>query len=520
MPFSLTRQDLVLALLAGLLVAWYVARAGSGFPLDDSWIHQTYGRNVAQYGEWAFLPGQPSAASTSPLYTVLLSLGYALNIPYAIWTHALGALALMLAAFTAVRMVRIIQPQPAWLSWGLGLLIVACWHLVWAAASGMETMLFAALTLMLMGLAWRELDADTSRAALWRRGFLFGAVTALAMLARPEGIALGGIVAALMLITRPHGSLQRVLEWGTAAALGFAILAAPYLLLNLQLTGGLLPNTAAAKFEQHAVLLQLPLLQRLSSLFLAIMTGGQILLIPGIFVYALNLLPRYDWRRSLFFALPLLWPISLLFLYALRLPAAYQHGRYVIPALPFFVLAGGIGTLILLARLPRGKALSQVMARVLSQTWLFSLILVYLAFALFLGAQAYQRDVAVINEEMVASAFWIRDNLSEEELLAIHDIGAVGYFTPRPMLDIAGLVSPDVVPIVTDADALWALMQARDARYLMAFPDQIPGRNPEDPRLCEIFNTQGPASRSLDGPNMSVYRLIWEGDCPAVQAAS
>ena len=54
-------------LLALLLVTIYVLAAGGSFPLDDSWIHQTYGRNLALNGEWAFLPGKPSAASTSPL---------------------------------------------------------------------------------------------------------------------------------------------------------------------------------------------------------------------------------------------------------------------------------------------------------------------------------------------------------------------------------------------------------------------------------------------------------------------
>src|SRR5258708_24336411 len=32
-----------------------------GFPLDDAWIHLTYTRNFASYGQWAFQPGHPSA---------------------------------------------------------------------------------------------------------------------------------------------------------------------------------------------------------------------------------------------------------------------------------------------------------------------------------------------------------------------------------------------------------------------------------------------------------------------------
>ncbi len=60
-----------------------------GFPLDDAWIHQTYARNLALLAEWAFIPGQLSAGSTSPLWTILLApgtwIGLALTIGPGFW---------------------------------------------------------------------------------------------------------------------------------------------------------------------------------------------------------------------------------------------------------------------------------------------------------------------------------------------------------------------------------------------------------------------------------------------------
>jgi hypothetical protein len=36
-----------------------------GFPLDDSWIHQSVGRNFARFGSLGYLPHQRSSGSTS-----------------------------------------------------------------------------------------------------------------------------------------------------------------------------------------------------------------------------------------------------------------------------------------------------------------------------------------------------------------------------------------------------------------------------------------------------------------------
>lgn len=510
---SAFRRDSIFLVIAALMVSWYVLASGGGFALDDSWIHQVYGRNLAQNGEWAFIPGQPSAASTSPLYTVLLSIGYRLNIPFAFWTHLLGVLALVAAASFAARLADRMLPNRRYAGWLSGLAILLTWHLIWAAASGMETMLFGALTLATMFFAWREMDEHNfllptlinRRAAL--RGLLFGVVAALTTLARPEGILVAGLAGLGLLFLRP----KTLLVWIIGAAGGYGLTIAPYLLLNLQLTGGLLPNTAAAKFAQHAPLLTLSYPERILDMLIPIIAGGQALLLPGLVVYILMvvLVEKPSQRREIVLRLlPVLWPVALIALYAARLPASYQHGRYVIPALPAIVTIGTVGTVVMVER-GRKTLLSRTFSRALA----LSIVLLIVFFAFITGTDVYRRDVRIINEEMVASAYWIRDNIPPEELLAIHDIGAVGYFAPRPIVDVAGLISPDIIPLLGDTEAMWAYLQLYDARYLMAFPDQIPGDDPDDSRLCELFVTDGPTALATVGYNMTIYRLSWGGSC-------
>jgi hypothetical protein len=139
-------QYLTLILVTILSLAGYLllssTQHGPGFPLDDSWIHQAYARNLAQFGEWAFIPGQPSAGSTSPLWSALLSIGYLLNLNHFTFTFFLGWLVLLGISLLGMSLFNHLLPnRPLW-SLTAGLFLALEWHLVWAAASGMETLLF------------------------------------------------------------------------------------------------------------------------------------------------------------------------------------------------------------------------------------------------------------------------------------------------------------------------------------------------------------------------------------------
>ena len=100
---------LIIAFAALIAVLFYVFVSALifrvGFPLDDAWIHFTYARNFAEYGQWAFRLGEVSAASTAPLWTFLLSIGFLLKLAPYIWTFFLGWLILTLLGIHADRLL-------------------------------------------------------------------------------------------------------------------------------------------------------------------------------------------------------------------------------------------------------------------------------------------------------------------------------------------------------------------------------------------------------------------------------
>jgi 4-amino-4-deoxy-L-arabinose transferase-like glycosyltransferase len=374
-------------------------------------------------------------------------------------------------------------------------------------------MLFAMWTLVLIALSWHEADAgEPARSPRDEatRGAIFGAVSALATLTRPEGVVLAGLIGLSMIVVRPQGSWRRFFVWAIGAAATFFIVLTPYLILNLRLTGGLLPDTAAAKQAEAADFLAQNYLIRLKDMLIPLFAGALVFLIPGmVYVLVVTLGRVRSERARLFDLLPLIWAGALVALYAARLPASYQHGRYVMPALPSLILPGMVGTIALIRW---GR--TSLVRRVLTRSLAIATVLAFIIFALVIGANQYAQDVSIVDQEMVTAAHWIADHIPANELLAVHDIGAVGYFAPRPILDLAGLVSPEIVPFIKDANRLWDWLQQRRARFLMAFPDQIPGGRVNDPRLCPVFTTDGAAAKAVGGPNMTIYELAWEGNCP------
>src|SRR5436190_3595963 len=77
-------------------------RGGLGFPLDDSWIHLQFARNLARGLGLSYNPGHLVTGSTAPLWTALLSLLFLLPGSVVVWTKALG-IALHLAGIEATR---------------------------------------------------------------------------------------------------------------------------------------------------------------------------------------------------------------------------------------------------------------------------------------------------------------------------------------------------------------------------------------------------------------------------------
>ncbi len=209
-----------------------IAAAPFAYPLDDAYIHMALGRTLATTHLWGVVPGEPAAASSSPLWTLILAAFYAvvpndgafLYVPLLLNLAASGLLIFVLANTFAAR--------------PLAPVLVASILFAGSVASlamlGMEHVLHAALAVALCLAACAEMERDRPKL------FLVAALSAAAVATRYESAFL---VAALV------GLAAFRLRITLALALGIGGLfpIAAFGLLWLHDGGWFLPNSLILK---------------------------------------------------------------------------------------------------------------------------------------------------------------------------------------------------------------------------------------------------------------------------------
>jgi hypothetical protein len=281
----------------------------------------------------------------------------------------------------------------------------------------------------------------------------------------------------------------------TRYLIGFGALFGFYLLFNLAIGGAPMPNTFYAKQAEYVSWQALPILDRLGQMSLQLLVGPSLVLMPGTIGWLVKSARRKMWGSLA----ALIWTVGYLLLYISRLPV-YQHGRYIMPAMPIFFLFG----LLAFAEFDAGKMFARY-HWIGQVVWRGSIVMLAVAFV-FLGAQSYANDVALIESEMVVTAKWAAANLPPDALIAAHDIGALGYFDNHRLIDLAGLISPEVIPFIRDEPRLAEYLDQQGADYLIAFPGFYP-------LLTEntgiVFNSNSAVTREVfKEENMSIH--LWK----------
>ncbi len=430
-PLPKVAADLSLILLASFLSLAYFLRSNPGHLLvfDDSYITLRFAENFFRYNGITYDGSSFFSGATSPLHIVCIALlGLFMKMEEA--SLAIGVIFFVLSSFVVYLWTLALcgSRRPALLA---GMLMATSGWLIFDALNGMETTAFIFFSLATFYLYYR-----------YQPRALYALPLALSLLTRPEGLFIAGALWLWQLI-RYYLDRDKLILKQLSIALGiFFVLTVPYLILSFLQTGSLLPGTAYAKavfFGETAM----PLINK------AGFFKNRFLPFYGSFIYpaSLFILPLMLFARRVI-TLPYLWFYFFIFYgaYFTAYPGAIQNywNRYQHVFIPFIIMAIAVG--VMAAGGMVKKRVVQILAMIL-----IAVSIVYNQGISFINAdRTYGAEVISTRNPKIELALWLKRNTPDNALIALHDIGTVGYYSGRKMLDLVGLVNPEVTGYYLD----------------------------------------------------------------------
>ena len=412
--------------------------------LDDAYITYRYARNITLGRGFVYNVGERVLGTTTPGYTLFLAfLRWLTRIDFPTLSWALAVVFTALAGFTLFQLLRPwVRPAVALAG---ALLLVS--NPVLSSSVGMETSLyvfFIALTVLLV---------LVRRDRVWA-GLVIGA----AILVRPD--------AALLLSIPLFAVVDRHLSWRSLISVGviaFAVVV-PWLIFSTLYFGSPITHTLIAKQLE-------PLgLSASSRLFVRGFATIPTHYLGESVVYALYLplgvlgLRNVARRR----ARPVLAVMTWCVLYVLALSALGLPNYYIWYWAPLQVglvalAASGIDDFL---DVLKGLPWSQLKRVLIWQGSTLAIVAALVATQITSSYRALNLNPRFYTYRSVGE--YLRTSSPPDSLVATWEIGVIGYYSDRPMLDLYGLVSP----IVTDTNYLKAI-EARRPSYIIG--DQFTG---------------------------------------------
>ncbi len=450
---------LLLLLAVGLFV--FHARIYWQWTEDDAFITFRYASNVERGAGFVFNQGESIEGYSNFAWVVLgaaaLRAGQdPVRVAKSIGLAA-GVVALLLSWTLARRIWPGIGLGAVLAPYALALSPVLAQH----AVAGLETSLFAAL---LAGAVLLALPGTSAG-----RGVLLGLLHVLLTLTRSEG----AVIAAALLVLRGVCGPRRGAGGDpalTVASLVFLVLGALYTLWRYDTFHALFPNTfyAKARGGLHGII-----------------DGAQYSLdflrdSGGVLYTALALVPPLlGWGGATYWS-----ALVVLILYAGFIVVAggdwMSHYRFYAHVFPLLAALVAVGFMRLLA-LPRpgtwrAAGLYAAAAAVLLGTFLGIGNTELRVARAVLPALAAHNYLSQNYEEL---GLWFKENTAADATIAVSDVGAVGYFSQRRILDMFGLIDPHIARLRGrmhyKADPRYVLARAPDYIVLVSLNDQGAG---------------------------------------------
>lgn len=404
-------------------------------PLDDVYIHFDFARALATGHPCEWIPGNGySSGQTSPLYVVVLALGFLVGFRDR-WIGLFAALVAVIAITTFVRSVqRIVQPLPRSLTWLLPVLLLSVGLVDWTLFSGMEVAVFVGVlgaTLEALVRARAPIEkrgGHTRESAQWRLGCWGAALVLL----RPEAVVLVATfsVVAARGVGRRSG-LRAIARAAIPGALATLLIATANWLFTgeAQSAGAVLklitsnpylpPEAKAYAYIENLVIFALQ----------AVRTE---LGFAGWGLVGLSAAGLFSRRRRSLVGACLAGATGWIFIVAINGSARYHNFRYYVPALVLLLVAASAGAAALAHVLGRTRGTAIVGILVLGTTLVAGTRIPE-------QVRHFKKATSNIRDQQFEVAARLSKLLGPGQQVLLNDAGVVPFVTGRRAIDAYGL---------------------------------------------------------------------------------
>ncbi len=443
---------------------------------DDPFITYRYALNIVHGHGFVYNPGDLTLSTTTPLYTLIMAGAGWLGLHIPTFSNALSCVALAGSGLVLWLLGR------AWQTPVAGAVAALLYPLapLMVSTLGAETNLYMLLVLLGMLACARY---QYIRMAVW---------LALATLVRADG-ALAVLAVGVVVLLRERGNLLR-LPWH-AAAVYFAVLV-PWAFYGIATFGSPFPVTLAAKQQQGLMTISPGFLAGLQQQFWVYWESGYyrltlLLMLPGLYG-----LLRFSRGWLLLVGWGLLYAVS----YA-SLGISSYFWYYAPLVAPLIVLSAlGVETVLRPLRATRWQV-PAVAACVLC-------LLVPQLFSLRYMHQHPDERMTVYR----ATGEWLARTTPPDATVGTLEVGILGYYSQRPMVDFAGLIQPTVAHqmharATYNDTAHWATLTYQPD-YLVVRPGTLPALEEDSAvqQACALATTIEPPGSAF---GMDVYACDW-----------
>ncbi|MFZ2323519.1 MAG: hypothetical protein WAV89_07480 [Ignavibacteriaceae bacterium] len=406
------------------------------FRLDDTFIFYKYAKNIAEGNGYVFNIGEKVNATTSPLYTLILALLYWIIKPIYINNFVvLGNLISISSILLILFSMKKIFDNDEYFYWFAAIFLAMP---LLKLGFGMETFLNLALIVFSVYLYTNE------------KFLLASAFIALSVLARFDSILFAGIIFLYYIFDkRKFPSIKMILI--------FLLVVIPWFVFSKIYFNSFLPTTIGAKLSQNELGLFGGGLIFLTN-SVRVLPGSYLTLLTIISTISLSLIYLYKKKINIFrnkgLLIILFWAFSLFFTYAFIIKAPPYQWYYTPFAIPISII------------------LAITFSDLVKKSGLYKTIIALLFIsACVLPVKNLIEGYNPKYLNFFYASKWLNNNAPDGSILAVDDIGILGYYYNKgKIVDALGLINPEVSVHLKQKDYDWFLNHYKPEFIVHEYP--------------------------------------------------